>query len=181
MLLLLLLSHFSRVWLCATPQTAAHQARSQNWLKIRNFKWFNLICYNQPIFFIEAYLQIFEKTGEGLVLRESDGSGGGQNMKQVESHWILVSATVGEADKHTHLSQLLGAPEVAKLTRNAFTLWSSSLCYMHRLLRKKHKWPCYAWGFRVTCRRTWMAWWEVWNKSLEMKDLGASESLPSHW
>ena len=25
-LLLLLLSHFSRVWLCATPQTAAHQA-----------------------------------------------------------------------------------------------------------------------------------------------------------
>ena len=26
LLLLLLLSHFSRVWLCATPQTAAHQA-----------------------------------------------------------------------------------------------------------------------------------------------------------
>ena len=26
MLLLLLLSHFSRVWLCATPQTAAHEA-----------------------------------------------------------------------------------------------------------------------------------------------------------
>ena len=26
MLLLLLLSHFSRVWLCATPETAAHQA-----------------------------------------------------------------------------------------------------------------------------------------------------------
>ena len=30
MLLLLLLSHFSRVWLCATPQTAAHQA-SRPW------------------------------------------------------------------------------------------------------------------------------------------------------
>ena len=31
LLLLLLLSHFSRVWLCATPETAAHQAPPRSW------------------------------------------------------------------------------------------------------------------------------------------------------
>ena len=34
----------------------------------------------------------------------------------------MVSVTVGEADKHSYLSQLLGASEVAKLSRNAFKL-----------------------------------------------------------
>ena len=39
-LLLLLLSHFSRVRLCATPQTAAHQApQSLGILQARTLEW----------------------------------------------------------------------------------------------------------------------------------------------
>ena len=57
LLLLLLLSHFSRVWLCATPETAAHQAspslgfsRQEHWSGLRfpssmreKWKWSRLV------------------------------------------------------------------------------------------------------------------------------------------
>ena len=59
LLLLLLLSHFSRVWLCATPETAAHQAllslgfsRQEHWSGLpfhspmhesEKWKWSNLL------------------------------------------------------------------------------------------------------------------------------------------
>ena len=39
LLLLLLLSRFSRVWLCATPQTAAHQAPVPGILQARTLEW----------------------------------------------------------------------------------------------------------------------------------------------
>ena len=39
LLLLLLLSHFSRVWLCVTPQTAAHQAPVPGILQARTLEW----------------------------------------------------------------------------------------------------------------------------------------------
>ena len=56
-LLLLLLSHFSRVWLCVTPQTAAHQApqslgfsRQEHWL---GWTIFSCVCevpvYGKPL------------------------------------------------------------------------------------------------------------------------------------
>ena len=38
-LLLLLLSHFSRVQLCATPETAAHQAPAPGILQARALEW----------------------------------------------------------------------------------------------------------------------------------------------
>ena len=37
--LLLLLSHFSRVRLCTTPETAAHQARVPGILQARTLEW----------------------------------------------------------------------------------------------------------------------------------------------
>ena len=39
LLLLLLLSHFSRVWLCVTPETAAHQAPVPGILQARTLEW----------------------------------------------------------------------------------------------------------------------------------------------
>ena len=62
LLLLLLLSRFSRVWLCATPQTAAHQAppslgfsRQEHWSGLsfpspihesEKWKWSNSVVYD---------------------------------------------------------------------------------------------------------------------------------------
>ena len=64
MYLLLLLSRFSHVWLCATPQTAAHQAppslgfsRQEHWsglpfpspmLENEKWKWSRSVMSNQP-------------------------------------------------------------------------------------------------------------------------------------
>ena len=56
-LLLLLLSHFSRSWLCATPQMAAHQApaslgfsRQEQWSGVSDkWKWsFSVVSDSQP-------------------------------------------------------------------------------------------------------------------------------------
>lgn len=41
------------------------------------------MCYNRPIFYLEGHLQIFEKTGVGLALRELDGPGRGRSVEGV--------------------------------------------------------------------------------------------------
>lgn len=59
---------------------------------------------SQPIFFSEGNLHIFEKTGEGLVPRESDEPGRGQGVEYMESRIISVSTSVQwETDKNAYL------------------------------------------------------------------------------
>ena len=55
---LLLLSHFSRVWLCATPQTAAHQASPSMGFSRWEY-WSGLPLLSLPAHLVVSYLFAF--------------------------------------------------------------------------------------------------------------------------